>query len=136
MVHEETEGGGGDLDGADVDCSPSGGGAQGTWRGSFWATVARPWRKAHSSSSSSSSYSSSSSSSSAFPSSWSPFPSALPSPFTLSGGEVWEAACFVYGWQLAGAVHLLGHFAMASLLLGVGKAQVRLPWQRFVPLLG
>ena len=85
------------------------------------------------------------SSSSSYYSALSPAPRPLSSPHRRvqqqqeeEEGRSWrewlEAAAFVYGWQLAGAVHLCGHWAMAA-LQGV-PAEVRLPWQRFMPLYG
>ena len=40
----------------------------------------------------------------------------------------------MYAWQLAGCVHIAGHWLAAS-VLGV-SAHIALPWQRFVPLWG
>jgi hypothetical protein len=41
---------------------------------------------------------------------------------------------FIYAWQMAGVVHLFGHKLTAT-AWGI-NAEVVVPWQRFVPLLG
>jgi hypothetical protein len=47
---------------------------------------------------------------------------------------LFTVVAFMYSWQMAGVVHLFGHKAAAT-VWGV-KAEVIVPWQRFVPLLG
>ena len=47
---------------------------------------------------------------------------------------LFDVVGFVYAWQLAGCVHIAGHWLAAS-LLGV-PACVAIPWQRCVPLWG
>ena len=56
------------------------------------------------------------------------------SPPSSNYSVVLELSLFIYGWQLAGAVHLIGH-RLAAWFTGVG-AVVHLPWQRFVPIWG
>ena len=41
---------------------------------------------------------------------------------------------FIYSWQLAGCIHILGHFTV-GFFLGI-KSEIVIPWQRLIPLWG